>query len=158
MSKIANRKGLLAQIHINKKQLNQSDDEYRDLLSTVCGVDSSANLDITGLMRFLDHQKACLRMVQGANTKPAQKKKLSPKAGKIFSLWQQLADDGRVQSRSFKSLEVWIKAQTGVDKLEWLNDAQAGQCIEQLKLWLARKTPLSVAKAMCDDVGAKGGA
>jgi phage gp16-like protein len=158
MSKLANRKALLAQIHINKKQLNQSDDEYRDLLSTVCGVDSSAKLDITGLMRFLDHQKACLRLAPGANAKPAPKKKLSPKAGKIFSLWQQLADAGLIQSRTFKSLEAWVKAQTGVDKLEWLNAAQSAQCIEQLKLWLARKSPLSGEKVICADVVAKGGA
>jgi hypothetical protein len=58
----------------------------------------------------------------------------------------------------FKALEAWVKAQTGVDKLEWLNAAQAGQCIEQLKLWLARKTPLPDAKVICADVVAKGGA
>jgi phage gp16-like protein len=146
----------LAMIHIAIKDLNMPDDEYRALLKTVCGVDSSAKLDMAGRLRFLDHLKRCGWKPKSTDGKPHRK--LAPKPAKIYSLWQQLHAAGKVEHRTFKAMEAWIKAQTGVDKLEWLNDAQAGQCIEQLKLWLARKSPLSVAKATCDDVVAKGGA
>lgn len=137
MSKIANRNSLLAQIHIAKKDLKLDDGEYRDLMATVCGKHSAADLDVTGLRRFLDHLSKCRSAMKGGATKA--RRKLLPRAGKIFSLWQQLADAKLVEQRAFPALEAWVKAQTGVDKLEWLNEHQASQCIEQLKLWLTRK-------------------
>jgi phage gp16-like protein len=146
----------LAMIHIAIKDLNMADDEYRALLKTVCGVDSSAKLDMAGRLRFLDHLKRCGWKPKTTDGKPHRK--LAPAPAKIYSLWQQLHAAGKVENRAFKALEAWVKAQTGVDKLEWLNAAQAGQCIEQLKLWLARKTPLPDAKVICADVVAKGGA
>lgn len=133
----ANRNSELAQIHIAKKDLGMSDDEYRDLMMTICGVDSSSKLDATGRAKFLSHLKKC-----GWQTKSRSGKKnrpLSPQGKKLYSLWQQLHAAGLVADRKFSALEAWTKAQTGVDKLEWLNDSQAGQCIESLKAWLARK-------------------
>jgi phage gp16-like protein len=148
MTKIANRNSLLAQIHIAKKDLKLSDDEYRDLMATICGKNSAADLDVTGLRRFLDHLGKCRAAMKGGATKV--RRKLSPRAGKIYSLWQQLADAKLVEQRAFSALEAWVKVQTGVDKLEWLNEAQAGQCIEQLKKWLARKAPQFSAPAATD--------
>lgn len=129
----------LAQIHMAKKALNWSDEEYRDLLKTVCQVDSAGKLDAAGRARFLDHCEKCgwKGRYKGKNSR----KRLEPGARKIYSLWQQLFEASLVRDRSFKALETWVKSQTGVDKLEWLNDAQAAQCIEQLKRWLERKAP-----------------
>lgn len=138
----------LAMIHIAIKDLGISDDEYRSLLKTVCGVDSSSQLDMAGRQRFLDHLKRCGWKPKSKEGKPHRK--LSPRAGKIYSLWQQLADAKLVEQRTFSALEAWVKVQTGVDKLEWLNEAQAGQCIEQLKKWLARKAPQLSAPAATD--------
>lgn len=146
--KTANRNTMLAQIHIGKAALNLSDDDYRSLMSTICGVDSAAKLDVTGLQRFLDHLIKCARA--DAKNPAAQKFiKRTPGGGarrstldlqqrKAVSLWYTLADAGVVRDRSFKALETWVKAHTGVDKLEWLNGAQLNQVIEQLKLWLQR--------------------
>lgn len=142
---VALRQSDLAKIHIAKKALagHLSDDEYRGLLMTLCQVDSSAKLDMAGRRRFLDHLNKLMEVYRiKAPTKGHQvREKLPPKAAKIYSLWQQLYAAQLVRERSFQALEAWVKGQTGVDKLKWLNDAQAGQCIEQLKAWLARKAP-----------------
>jgi phage gp16-like protein len=132
----AKRNNDLARIHIAKKDLNLSDDEYRDLMKTICGVSSSAELDMGGRARFLDHLNRIKRSL------PAKKRvhaKLTPKQGKVFSLWQQLADAGLVRDRKFPALEAWLKAKIGVDKLIWLNNDQLAQAIESLKRWLDRR-------------------
>ena len=137
--RVAIRNNDLAQIHIAKKDLNWSDEEYRSLLMTVCGVDSASKLDMAGRGRFLDHCRKCGWKPKTAGNQV--RRKLSPKAGKVYSLWQQLYTAKLVRERAFTALETWVKAQTGVDKLDWLNEAQLAQCIEQLKAWLARKAP-----------------
>jgi phage gp16-like protein len=150
-SKTINRKALLAEIHIAKKAVGLSDDDYRALMQTITGVASAAELDATGLMRFRDHLRkcaaatnnpACQRYLarQGKSVRTGTvHRKLDPMARKVVSLWYQLADAALVTDRSYSALESWIKAQTGVDKLEWLKPAQLNQVIEQLKRWLARK-------------------
>lgn len=142
----ANRNSELAQIHIAKKDLGLPDDEYRDLMKTICGVDSSSKLDATGRARFLAHLKKC-GWKGGTGKSSKAHRPLSPKAKKVYSLWQQLHAAGHVRDRSFGALESWSKVQTGVDKLEWLNDAQLVQCIESLKSWLLRKPVAAQEKA-----------
>ena len=56
----------------------------------------------------------------------------------IVSLWNQLADCGRVQHRNFAALESYCRARTGVHKLVWLTAEQETAMIEQLKQWLKR--------------------
>lgn len=63
---------------------------------------------------------------------------LSPRQRLIWSLWQQLADAGLVRRRTMHALESWLRAQTGVDKIQWLTSAQEHTVIESLKLWLSR--------------------
>jgi len=57
---------------------------------------------------------------------------------KVWSLWQQLADAGAVQSRKSAALMAWVQRQVGIDRLEWLHGKQAEMAIESLKLWLDR--------------------
>lgn len=47
------RKSLLAKIHVAKKQLGLTDDEYRAMLDGNFGVDSAAHLDEQGLQRMI---------------------------------------------------------------------------------------------------------
>jgi Protein of unknown function (DUF1018) len=129
----------LARIHMLKKQLQDShgidDGDYRRLLLQVCGASSSSELNKLARLKFIAHLEKCL----GASKKTRTFTKLPPKQAKIYSLWQQLFTAKRVEDKRFSALEAWCKAQTGVDKLQWLNEAQAAQCIESLKRWLARK-------------------
>lgn len=127
----------LAQIHIAKKALGWSDDEYRDLLWTVCSVRSSSQLDSTGRARFLAHQRSC-GWTPGSKSARAKKATWTPTQRLIWSLWQQLADAELVQHRERAALDAWIKAHVGVDRVEFLNRQQQQLAIESLKAWLGR--------------------
>lgn len=61
MSKLArdHRNSDLAKIHVAKKQLSMSDEDYRAMLWTQGRVTSAADLDHVGRQRVLDHFKAC---------------------------------------------------------------------------------------------------
>ena len=131
------RRADLAAIHIGKKALQWNDDEYRHILWTVCRARSSAELDFAGRKRFLAHMRAC-----GFVNKPlgsAKRTPFDPRQRLIWSLWQQLADAGRVTERKLPGLDAWVKRQTGVDKMVWLNEHQQDLAIVSLKAWLRRK-------------------
>lgn len=55
MSKHTARKGLLAKIHIAKKDLGLSDPEYRAMLAELYGVESSRGLTVPQLSQLLNH-------------------------------------------------------------------------------------------------------
>jgi len=128
----------LAAIHAAAKQLALSDDEYRDLMATVCGgVRSAGALDIAGRQRFLRHLQQCL---QASGRGPARlvRAPLTPDQRKMWALWMQLADAGKVHQRTMSALAAFAQRQTGVSRLEWLNARQEHLVIESLKAWLKR--------------------
>lgn len=130
------RQADLAAIHLLKKQLGQTDDEYRDLMATVCGgVRSAADLDAAGRARFRSHLEKCVK-ANGGHAAPARKRRpLRPHEAKLWSLWMQLADDGLVAQRTMKALNAWCKRMTGVDDIGFLNAPQQRLAIEGLKAW-----------------------
>lgn len=133
------RNGDLAAIHMAKAQLQLSDDEYRDLMATVCsGVRSAAQLDWTGRRRFLAHLQACLRQQPGQGATKHIKAPLTPPQRLLWSLWMRLADAGLVGDRTMKALEAFAHRQTGVERLQWLNKQQEDLVILSLKAWIKR--------------------
>lgn len=132
------RKGDLAAIHVAKKNLGWDDDTYRDILWTVCHVRSSADLDFAGRRRFLAHLAAC--QAKGApKAQPAREKTpWSPQQRLVWACWQRLADAKLVEHRDRHAVEAWIKRQTGVDRLAWLNGPQLDLVLSSLKQWLKR--------------------
>ncbi|MBX3589034.1 MAG: regulatory protein GemA [Ramlibacter sp.] len=144
MSKLArdHRNRELAQIHVAKKQFLDSgkfasDDDYRAMLWTQARVRSAAELDHAGRQKVLDYLKRMGFSATKAGAR-AKARKLEPRERLMFSLWQQLADAREVRDRRMPALLAFIKAQTGVDRLEWLNTAQQDLVIERLKRWLGR--------------------
>lgn len=134
------RKGDLAAIHIAKAALRLDEDSYRDLMATVCGgIRSAGQLDFTGRKRFLAHLQACLKAQGLAAPKAARRvvqAPLSPTQKKMWALWMQLADVGLVQARTMAALVAFAHRQTGVDRLEWLNNNQERLVIDSMKAWL----------------------
>ncbi|MCU7122997.1 regulatory protein GemA [Salmonella enterica] len=59
-------------------------------------------------------------------------------AAMIRALWLELATSGEVRDGSSTALNKFVSRQTNIARLEWLNNQQASQVIEQLKKWLAR--------------------
>lgn len=51
------RRRQLAAIHIGRKTLCMTEEAYREMLQTVAGVKSSADLDAAGLRTLLDHMR-----------------------------------------------------------------------------------------------------
>lgn len=142
---VAVRQNDLAAIHIAKKQLELPEDEYRDLMATVCGgIRSSAKLDAAGRQRFLAHLHTCLRE-RGIPAARPTRKQLPPDERKVWALWMQLADAGEVQERTMKAIDAWVRQQLQVDTLRFLNDQQMQLAIERLKQWLRRVNKPKVA-------------
>lgn len=137
------RKADLAAIHIAKASLGWDDDHYRDILFAVCRVRSSAQLDFAGRKRFLAHLQACGWQGARPAAKRAVKPALTGPQRKMWSLWQQLADLGLVDNRRMPALMAWIKRQTGVERLEWLNAAQEDLVIVSLKQWLKSRAEVA---------------
>lgn len=132
------RRADLAAIHIGKKALGWSDDEYRDILWTVCSVRSSALLDFAGRKRFLAHLKQC-GWAPSAAAPPRARKAWTERHKLAWSLWQQLADAGLIADRSRRGLDAWVKRQTQVDSFNWLNAHQLDGLISSLKRWATRR-------------------
>lgn len=128
-------------IHAMRRRLRMTDDAYRDLIADLFdGRRSSTDLTDAERARFVHHLQ---RLVDALPGHPGIKRvPLSPKAGKMFSLWQQLADAGLVENRRMPALDAWITDREWlgqrVDNKRWLSNAQEDQVIEALKLWLKR--------------------
>lgn len=141
------RNGDLAAIHMAKARLGLSEDEYRDLMATVCGgIRSAAQLDYTGRRRFLAHLQACLKARGGQAEGRVVRQDLTPQQRLMWALWMKLVDAGVVRDRSMAALVAWVHRQTGVDRLEWLTKQQADLVITSLRAWLrSRQEPCRAA-------------
>lgn len=135
-----NRNNQLAMIHIAKKDLGLDDDTYRDIVRLVSnGRESSAgSLDYAERRKLLEHFES-----RGWKNKPAKNAKTRPLATDdqskmIRGLWIELFNLGAIANSSEAALAAFVKRQTGVNALQWLNSYQASQVIESLKKWVAR--------------------
>ncbi|HBR97683.1 MAG TPA: regulatory protein GemA [Gammaproteobacteria bacterium] len=135
----------LAKIHIAKKDLCLSDDDYRAVLWAVCRVRSSAALDVAGRGKLLQHFKS-------RGWKP-QRRRVGPKSkrgavDKIRALWITMSQQGIVRDASETALSAFIEKTTakhndgrGIQQAEWLRTEPelASFVIEQLKQWQRRE-------------------
>ena len=138
MAKTANRKALLAKIHIAKKELGLDDDTYRMMLTELTGKNSAGKLSVPQL-KFV-----VVRLVEaGFKPKSAKKAKqkdliCDPQSKKIRALWMELHKAGAVRDPSEQALAAYVKRQTKIESLKWLTTPQASGVIESLKQWLIR--------------------
>ncbi|MFJ5507704.1 gp16 family protein [Pectobacterium jejuense] len=130
---------LIKLIHIAKRDLQLDDDTYRQLLITVTGKSSTRDMTVPQLDTVLGAMKKRGFKIKAA--KKANSTRLlddSPQSRKIRSLWLEMADAGIIRDRSEAALARWVKRETGVDSLQWLNSEQASVIIEKLKQWQRR--------------------
>ena len=123
------RRGMIAKIHVAKKQLALEDDSYRALLRRITGRDSVAAMDPTDLDRVLGEFK---RLGWKAVGRMSEK----PHVRKVFAEWGNFRDI--VEHWDKSALRAFVKRQTGMDDPEFLSPHQANQVIEGLKAWRKR--------------------
>lgn len=71
------RRAELAKIHVGKKELALSDENYRAMLRNVAGVESSADLDLRGRGRVIEHMEKLGAFKTASKT--------APKAGRLHN-------------------------------------------------------------------------
>lgn len=127
----------LARIHVLKKELALDDDAYRDLLQAVARVRSSADLDWSGRRTLIAHLERLKKAagVRDGDSSAVKQQRL------VRALWRRLGELGALRAgdgRDDQALAAFVKRQTGVAALAWLNSAQLRTLIENLKQWVAR--------------------
>lgn len=138
------RREELAKIHIGKKDLQLSDDIYRDILWQAGRVESSADLDWQGRQRVIDRYKEL-----GWKSKPAKKATrpqsersrrpaADPQSRMIRGLWIELHKAGKVTDPTESALNKFVKRMTRVDDLGWLSNRQITVVKKALEEWQAR--------------------
>jgi phage gp16-like protein len=140
----------LAAIHVLKAQLQMADDDYRALLRTLTGKDSSKLLDERQREALRQHLQGLAERAGVAKTTRARpytgqrfaerKAATPPKERKVWALWHQLHRDGRIRDASAHALNAWVLRTVQVSALVWCTDAQLVTLIESLKRWVERGT------------------
>lgn len=129
---------LVRQVHTAKTWLKLDDDTYRAALAARSdGKVSSKACTVIELKAVLEHFHNAGFPRPGSTAKRVA---LTAPQRKMWSLWQQLADQGKVRDRTMKGLLAWVKGQTenGADALTFLTPAQERTLIESLKQWVDR--------------------
>lgn len=129
---------LVRQVHVAKTWLKLDDDTYRAAIAARAdGKVSSKACTVVELRAVLEHFHNAGFPRPGGTAKRVA---LTAPQRKMWSLWQQLADQGKVRDRTMKGLLAWVKAQTEnhTDALAFLTPAQERTLIESLKQWVDR--------------------
>ena len=163
MGKLArdHRNTELALIHLGKKALAMTEEDYRQMIWTQGRVKSSAELDYAGRQRVITHLKALGFKPTGSrgDGKRAVKRSLNARQRLMWSLWQQLADLEEVRDRRMDALLAYAKRLTGVERLEWLKSHQENLVVDTLKKYVERvRTAKGLSAQAMVPEGAKTGA
>ncbi len=139
---LRDRRGLLAKVHVAKKQLGLDDDTYRDLVELVTGERSSGACNTAQLVDLVaELEKRGFKPValNGGKRTSAPKKAGArrradhPVARKARALWISLHQLGEIDNPSEQALEAFAKRQLGVEQLQWADQGQGYKLIEALK-------------------------
>lgn len=135
-----NRAKLIQFIHIAKSQMGMDTDTYRQMLLSITGKTSTSDMNPGQLNKVLAAMKA-----KGFVVKPSSKARTTrqladyPQAKKLRALWLEMYAQGFVRDSSEEALRRWVKRETKVDGLQWLEADKASTVIEKLKKWQERE-------------------
>ncbi len=130
----AKRRNQLAAIHVAKRELRLTEDDYRALLRGLAAVESAADLDWAGRQRVLDAMRKLGWRSGRVRSRPAASKQST----KIKALWLELARLGAVRDASEGALSKFCFRMVRIHRAEWMTAKQANVVIESLKQWLRR--------------------
>ncbi len=131
-----NRKGLIAKIHVAKKQMGLDDVQYQAILEGATGKDSCKDMNTSELLKVVERMES----LGWESTSKSAPRGLEddPQYRMLRALWLKLHDLGEVRDSSEQALAKFIMRQTKVERLEWLNINQVSDVIEALKKWVQR--------------------
>lgn len=137
MPNAADRRAMLAKVHIARKDLGMDEETYRAVISrmTKGKADSAKALSDAALNDLLAEFK---RLGWKAKAAPRTAAK-DPLSGKIRALWIGLAKAGVVRDRSEAALRGYVERMTGKSDLRFCDVRQKGRLIESLKQWADRE-------------------
>ncbi len=132
------RRGMLAKVHIARKEMGLDDPSYRDVVQRITGHRSAADCTDGQLHALLAEFQRL-----GWKPQPATRRSNRPNIRMIFGLWAEmtplLADPSEAALRSFVRRQTKsVKNPQGVGAPEWLDASDANKVIEGLKAWMAR--------------------
>lgn len=128
-----------AKIHVARKELALSEENYRSILTRITGQDTSSGLDD----RQVDNVLAEFRRLGWRPKKPF-KPSSKPFVRLVYALWKEAAQVGAVSSSSKTALRAFVERQTrrggerGIDDPEFLRSADARLVSEALKAMIKR--------------------
>jgi len=132
------RSPMLAKVHIAKKELALSDDDYRAVLARVVAKDSAGACSPQELDRLLSEFKRLGWKPKTNGAASGAKTSGKPHVRKVYALWGELERSGALTNGSRPALQAFVQRQTGVSSPEWLTPVQANQVTEGLKAMLKR--------------------
>lgn len=125
------RRSMLAKVHIAKKTLGLTDDDYVAVLLRVAGHESAGQCTDAELDRVL---KDFERMGFSAKARPKGPRPADhPAAKKARALWISLGLLGAVRDPSERALEAFARRQLGCTKMAWADQSMVYKLIEALK-------------------------
>lgn len=139
------RRADLAKIHIAKKDLGLSDSDYRTMLRSVAGVESSAHLDAAGRKKVLQHLVKCgFKPFQNPPRPPVKKGGGggSPRRGRPNNMEDESTRAAQlakiealltVGARPWSYADALAKKICGIDKVAWVPAALLYKIITALR-------------------------
>lgn len=142
----ADRRAMLAKVHLAKKDLALDEASYRGLLERVTKKASAAKCSQAQLHDVLAEFKRLGWKPKKKGPKRAGRRSLADRpeeAAKIRALWLDLWHLAQIRDPSEEALAAYCKRMTGgrergVDAIQWLDGDQADRVIKGLRGWLER--------------------
>ncbi|SDR07965.1 regulatory protein GemA [Pseudovibrio sp. Tun.PSC04-5.I4] len=121
-------------LYAAKKAAQLDDETLRDCLEASIGRRSAKGLTVIECNKVLDHMKA-----KGHGVDAQGSTQISGAFGKkAVALWLSAWNLGIVQDKTDKALLSWVKRQTGIDHINWVDGDDGSKVIDALKGWIKR--------------------
>lgn len=118
---------LMRAIHAACRKRGLDEEARRDLQLGATGKASMSDMDAAELAKVLDRLN---RAGRAAGERPH--------VGKVRALWWSLYWLGEVDATDARAIDAFVKRQTGIAALRFLNHRQAASVVEALKNWARR--------------------
>jgi phage gp16-like protein len=133
------RRRLIAQVHLGKRDLALSEEDYRAILVRIGKRQSCADLGDGALARVLqEFERLGWRQDGGKRKESRRPRATDPQAQKIRAMWLSLYHLTEVRDPSEEALAAYAERMCGVAALQWLTPRHADEVIKGLRGWMKR--------------------